>query len=161
MKDKQFLDWAYKNQSRSSFYISLDWIKDFNGTQFYKDMSIVKDATNMYFAPQFPPCDVYINEKTQDIKFLFALAGYKNDVDITFEDDYLILSMEKEDLEKNDEWLSLKKGISTKKFISRYFIPSAKYNFDKVEAEYSEGMLEVFIPLKEEAKPKRIKVRRS
>lgn len=167
----KFLNWVEKDPIRTSFYDAINWLD----TSIYPltvgdigtiDLSVPdltywtsQTSSNLYYAPNYPPCDVYINENTQDMRFLFALSGYEKDPKITFEDDYMIVEMEKESLEKEDKWLSLTKGISTKAFKSKYYLPSKKYNYEEAKATWTkEGLLEIIVPSKEEAKPKSLTV---
>lgn len=118
--------------------------------------NFLKDFSTETCYPSFPPYDLYINEESKDLTFEFAIAGYnKDNINISFEDDMMIISVN-----KIDENLSSKKGERKRKgikksaFSAKYAIPQSKYNFDKAKADYKDGILEVFIPAKEEAKPK-------
>lgn len=118
--------------------------------------NFLKDFSTETYYPSFPPYDLFIDEESKDLTFEFAIAGYNKDkIHISFDDDMMVL-----DVEKAEENTSTKKGIRKRKgikksaFSAKYAIPQSKYNFDKAKADYKDGILEVFIPAKEEVKPK-------
>lgn len=103
----------------------------------------------------FPPCDIQTNSKTKDLKFTWALAGFKKeDVRITFEDDELILRISKETVREQNDWVYVKKGIKTSVDQDyHYFVPTEKFDISKVRGSWNDGLLEVVIPLRTERKP--------
>lgn len=108
---------------------------------------------------KFPPCNIYVDEKSLDLEFEFALAGFSLDeIEMSFEDDYLFLKVnpKKEESEKKRE--TLQHGISRRSSTSKYYIPFSKYDTDKVSAKFENGVLKVLIPAKEERKPKLIRI---
>jgi HSP20 family molecular chaperone IbpA len=104
----------------------------------------------------FPPCNYYADEDGT-LHFEFAVAGYADDeVDLKFEDDHLVLSLNPKEEEKKDKWFQ--KGIKVSKGITKAFVPFNKFDVSKVEASLEKGMLKVSIPVKEEAKPVSVKI---
>jgi len=109
--------------------------------------------------PTFPPYDVIIDEETKDITFRFAVAGYdKEEVEIEFENDALKLTLPSVKTEMEGKLKVLHKGIKTSSSVTKYAIPQSKYNVDKASASLSNGILTIFIPAKEDLKPKRLKL---
>jgi len=112
-----------------------------------------------YPAPSFPPVDTLVNKETKDLTFRLALAGYtKDEVKLTFEGDYLVLNLTKKEEEKDDKVSILRKGIRKESGTWRLAVPSTKYETSKVSASFTDGILTVTVPAKEEQKPKAIEI---
>lgn len=103
----------------------------------------------------FPPCDIQTNSKTKDLKFTWALAGFKKeDVKVSFEDDELVLRVANGKEKDQNDWVYVKKGI--KASIDQdyhYFVPTEKFDISQAKASWNDGLLEVLIPLRAERKP--------
>lgn len=175
MINKRFSNWVSKDPIREDFYSTIGWIGNNTFTTdnctvtlpYYPDPinNIVTDiidsvASDFYPADNYPPVNVKLHPKTGDVQFEFALAGLIMDnLEILFEDDSLTLDYSKED-NKEDEYSYLKKGIKDKSFKASYYLPSKKYDADSIEAQYKEGILTVSVQVKEEAKPKKITIKK-
>ena len=108
--------------------------------------------------PSTPPVDIYRDKDSGDLHYRFAIAGYTEEqVDVSFEDDYLLLTLdkpgEKEEELRSKEYLS--RGIKYGKVENKYFVGS-KFDPKKIKATLKEGILEVTIPLKEDSKPQKV-----
>ena len=113
-----------------------------------------------YSIPQFPPADIEFDKETKDMYFTFALAGYKpEEIDVKFEENYLVLSSEIITEKKDESKAFYKKGIKKTSFSVKYAVPVTKYNTEETEASFSDGLLKIKIPAKEEIKPKQIKIK--
>lgn len=113
-----------------------------------------------YSTPQFPPVDIEFDKETKDMYFTFALAGYQPDeIDVKFEEDYLVLSSEIITKEKEDDKVFYKKGIKKTSFSVKYAVPVTKYDTDNTEASFADGLLKIKIPAREEIKPKQIEIK--
>lgn len=113
-----------------------------------------------YSTPQFPPADIEFDRETKDMYFTFALAGYKpEEIDVKFEENYLVLSSEIITEKKDESKAFYKKGIKKTSFSVKYAVPVTKYNTEETEASFSDGLLKIKIPAKEEIKPKQIKIK--
>jgi HSP20 family protein len=104
-----------------------------------------------------PACDIY--EDGEEIVVRAELAGVQAaDVEIRFENGVLTLKgerkLEKEDRRDNYHRLELSYGTFT-----RAFSMPATIDAEKMRAEAKMGVLEVHLPKKPEAKPKRIQVK--
>lgn len=120
-----------------------------------------------YSVPSFPPLKVIQREKK--VTFKFYLAGYsKEDLSISFGKDYLILSTtDAFEKRKEAETCSLlerksksKILVDTTKNISfsyKYFIPEDKFDFDAVQAELVDGILEIVVPAREQKIENKVK----
>ena len=82
----------------------------------------------------------------------------KDDVKITFENNYLTISGEKKSKKDVKEENFHHSERSYGKFSRTIAIP-AGVMLDKIEAEYEQGVLSIKIPKAEEAKPKQIEVK--
>jgi HSP20 family molecular chaperone IbpA len=129
---------------------------------FDRDLSTMCSCSSITFADgsslyenKFPPMNLGIKPETKDLTFEFALVGYKEkEISVSFDEDYLCLTLSPEDME--DKRTFIKHGIRSSRTEAKYFVPSAKYDVDKSMAELKDGLLSVFIPAKEEIKPKKI-----
>lgn len=102
---------------------------------------------------------VDVEETDQDFLITAEIPGMrKEDIKITFENNYLTLSGEKKSKkdhkEENFHHLERRYG----KFSRTLAIPVGVM-LDKIEAQYEHGILSIKIPKAEEAKPKQIEVK--
>lgn len=128
---------------------------------FFNAFVNVKDSFNKiskdFISSNFPPCDIY---QSQDESFLFyemAVAGYpRENIKVSYKDDYLTVSLTAP--KKDEEFLYAQKGIKHKDSETSYFVPSKKYDVQKMEVALREGILLIKIPLKEESKKMEIEI---
>lgn len=100
------------------------------------------------------PVDIY--ESSVGLHFEIACTGLtKEDVTINVEGDILKVSYEKKD---EDRTKYIHKGIRRSSFNLGYKI-SSKFNLGKAEAEMENGLLKIYIPFAEEAKPKTLVIK--
>jgi len=101
------------------------------------------------------PLNIYYDEA--GLYFEVACTGLtKNDVKLDIEDDILKISYD-----KHEELLhpgTIHRGLSKKSFNLGYKI-SSKYDLSKADGKLENGLLEIFIPITEKAKPKTIKIK--
>ncbi len=118
----------------------------------------VERNKSKYSVPSFPPCNVIIGDDGS-MNFEFALVGYsKEDLGIDYKNNSLILYTTKE-FEKKEEPTTnyLVKGIKTPSFNYAYLVPEAKFDIQKLEAVFNNGMLKINIPMKkQQEKPKTV-----
>jgi len=102
---------------------------------------------------RFPPYNIYIEEDGSQV-FEFAVAGWKDsDISIKYENDHLILTMEKSDKEEQSNRKYLARTIREGKTVGKYYVPASKFDTSKTRASLADGILRVSIPMREEAKP--------
>jgi len=104
-----------------------------------------------------PPVDVYQNGE-HEIVLKAELPDMTRDaIDITVEDDTLTIKGEKKfaDDIKEEQFHRIERRYGT---FSRSFSLPQTVDATKVSAEYKQGVLTVRLPLREEAKPRQIKV---
>lgn len=101
------------------------------------------------------PLNIYYDEA--GLYFEVACTGLtKNDVKLDIEDDILKISYD-----KPEELLhpgTIHRSLSKKSFNLGYKI-SSKYDLSKADGKLENGLLEIFIPITEKAKPKTIKIK--
>ena len=105
---------------------------------------------------QSHPLNIFFND--EGLNFEVACTGLtKSDVILDIEGDTLKISYKKPEDEKFHEG-TIHQGLSKKSFDLRYKI-APKFNLSKTDAALENGLLEIFIPLAEEAKSKSIKIK--
>jgi HSP20 family protein len=106
-------------------------------------------------AKQPHPLNIFYDET--GLFFEIACTGLtKEDVNVNIEEDVLKISYEKESGELHPG--TIHRGLAKRAFNLGYKI-SSKFNLRKVEAKLENGLLEIFIPISEDAKPKAIKIK--
>lgn len=95
---------------------------------------------------------VNIKENGKEFHIELAAPGFtKGDFKISVEDNILTISAEKEEEKKEENERYTRKEFSFNSF-SRSFTLPGTVNADKVDAKYTDGILNLSIPKKEEAK---------
>lgn len=114
------------------------------------------------FAPALnskQPHPVNIGHDDAGLHFEVACTGLtKKDVDINIEGDIIKISYNKPKQEEPINSGTIYHGLSKKSFNLGYKI-APKFDLNNVEAKLENGLLEIFIPIAEEAKPKTIKIK--
>ena len=104
----------------------------------------------------FPAVDVYEDKDTLQVKA--ELAGLnKEDIEISLQDGYLVLSGERKQEEKQDNNEVYRSERWVGRFHRTISLP-CRVEADKIKATYNEGVLTVTLPKAEEAKPKQIPI---
>ena len=102
------------------------------------------------------PVNIFYDDK--GLHFEVACTGLtKKDVDIDIEGDVLKISYKKPEDEMFHEG-TIYNGLSKKSFDLGYKI-APKFDLSITEAEMANGLLEITVPLAEDAKPKSIKIK--
>ncbi|NJN25908.1 MAG: Hsp20/alpha crystallin family protein [Cyclobacteriaceae bacterium] len=101
---------------------------------------------------------VNIKEDEDNFELEVAVPGLKKeDFKIELENDVLVISSEKEveNEHKSDQYK--RKEFSYSTFKRTFSLPENKVDGDKVKAKYTDGVLYVTLPKREEAKPKPVR----
>jgi len=102
------------------------------------------------------PVNIFYDDK--GLHFEVACTGLtKKEVDINIEGDILKISYKKPETEEFHEG-TIYNGLSKKSFNLGYKI-APKFDLSTTEAELVNGLLTIFVPLAEDAKPKSIKIK--
>ena len=102
------------------------------------------------------PVNIFYDDK--GLHFEVACTGLtKKEVGINIEGDILKISYKKPENEEFHEG-TIYNGLSKKSFNLGYKI-APKFDLSGATAELANGLLEIFIPIAEEAKPKSIKIK--
>ena len=100
------------------------------------------------------PVDIY--EANDGLNIDIACVGLtKKDIDITIEEDILKVEYKKENLEDQDY---IHRNIAKRAFNLGWRI-SRRFDLSKLEAKLENGLLHLFIPLTEAAKPKQVTIK--
>ena len=105
---------------------------------------------------QSHPLNIFFDD--EGLHFEVACTGLtKKDVILDIEGDILKIGYKKPD-EADFHEGTIHRGLSKKSFDLRYKI-APKFDLSKTDAVLENGLLDIFIPLAEEAKPKSIKIK--
>lgn len=127
---------------------------DYPGTE-----PIPTNEFKCFYSNNFPPTNINIVKETKDLIIQMALAGYtKDEIGISFEDDKLILTLENK-FEIGTSIQSVYQGIKHSNYKGSYPVPMSKYDVEKATADFNNGILEVYIPMKEESKPRKLEIK--
>lgn len=103
-----------------------------------------------------PVNSIYVN-RNGDWKIKIAVTGFKKeDVQIDVEDNVITISASHKE-EKDNEWQPIHNRLKTASFKRAFRVP-ARLAADKLIASCADGMLTLIVPLKEEAKKKKIEI---
>ena len=95
---------------------------------------------------------VNVKENSKEFNIELAAPGFsKSDFKINVENNVLSISAEKEEEKKEEGERFTRKEFSYNSFSRSFTLPQI-VNADKIDAKYSEGILKLLIPKKEEAK---------
>ena len=102
------------------------------------------------------PLDIFYDD--EGLHFEVACTGLtKKDIQIEIDGDLLNISHAKSN-EEHDYAGYIYKGLSNKSFNLGYKI-SAKYDLGLLEAELKDGLLKLYVPIRESLKPKTVKIK--
>lgn len=100
---------------------------------------------------------VNIKENTESFIVELAAPGLnKEDFKLHVEDNFLTISAEKKSENEQNEQSYTRKEFSFTSFKRSFTLPKT-VDSDKIEASYTNGILNIHIPKKEEAKPKPVR----
>jgi HSP20 family protein len=104
-----------------------------------------------------PPVDIY--EDAEGVTLKVEVPGFAaNDIDLRIENNTLTLKGERK-LEKEDKKENYRRVERSYGAFSRSFSLPPTVDSEKIQAESKNGVLTVFLPRKEETKPKQIQVK--
>jgi HSP20 family molecular chaperone IbpA len=132
-----------------------DAFKDgFKKNFFYGPNTNWDENVDFYPAYSFPPANIYITPE-KNMVFEFALSGFdENTINLEFKGDYMILSAKITESNKEpDNAKYFKKRLKFKDIEeNKYYVPESKFNREKVNAVFKNGLLRVTIPPKDDYK---------
>jgi HSP20 family protein len=121
-------------------------------------MTIVRwDPFREFGAAWMPPVDIYSTGEHELVIKAEIPGMNKDDIDITVEKFTLTIKGEKktEETVKDDQFHRVERSYGS---FERSFSLPHTVDANRVEAGYKDGVLTVKLPLREEAKPKQIKI---
>ena len=129
-----------------------------NGNLFPSVLSDFFDADKFFgnkwfereFGQSLPAVNIKENSKEFDIEF--AAPGFnKNDFKVNVVENVLTINAEKEEEKKEENDRFTRKEFSYNSFSRSFTLPQT-VNAEKIDAKYSDGILKLSIPKKEESK---------
>ena len=127
------------------------WVREFD--RLFELSAPCSNLSPILLSNHFPPCNYYA-EDDGTLHFDFAVAGYAADeIDLKFEDDFLILTLEPKEEKEDEGFQWFQKAIRRSESVTKARVPFAKYDRTAVGAAIADGLLKVIVPVKEEAKP--------
>lgn len=131
----------------------------FQGAPSFFDDFLTKDvfdwskANNVVKGSSLPA--VNVKEDKDSFEVEVAVPGLdKEDFKIELENDILTISSEKEATKESGEKNYMRREFQYSSFKRTFSLPENAVNGDKVEANYTDGVLHILLPKKEEVKPK-------
>ena len=110
------------------------------------------DTSNTFLNRMLTVPAVNITETKEEYKLSFAIPGMKkDDFDINVDGNMLTVSCEKEESKEEKEHKYTRKEYNYSSF-SRSFSLSEEVSKEKIQANYTDGVLSLHLPKKEEAK---------
>ena len=100
------------------------------------------------------PCDLFTTDEGLGIE-IAAVGLDKNDIKIETAENQIKVIYDKTDEESSVDYIH--RGIARRSFNLGWKI-SPKFNLNRVDAKMDKGLLTIFIPIADEAKPKAIKI---
>ena len=100
------------------------------------------------------PCDLFTDDDGLHIE-IAAVGINKKDIKIETAENQIKVIYDKTDEENSVDYIH--RGIARRSFNLGWKI-SPKFNLNKVKADMDKGLLKIFIPISDEAKPKEIKI---
>lgn len=97
-----------------------------------------------------------VNVKETEDDFLIELAAPgmdKKDFKVNFKNNVLTISSEKEDKSENTDDHYTRREFSYQSFQRSFTVPENAVLGDKISAKYTEGILKVVLPKRDEVKP--------
>ena len=136
----------------------------------FRDMAMLQDRINRLSGDTFrqdddvtrggswiPPVDIYENDKHELVLVAELPDMTRDDIDVTVENSTLTIRGEKKmsgDV-REEQYRRIERNFGA---FSRSFTLPSTVDATKVRAEYKNGVLMIRLPLREEAKPRQVKV---
>ena len=99
----------------------------------------------------FPPVNIHENENSYEVE-LSVPGRSKEDFKISLEQGLLTISFEKKEENKTEGQKTLRREFSYQSF-TRSFNLDETINAENIQAKYENGILNIMLPKKEQAKP--------
>ncbi len=135
---------ALIKRSNTMFPILGDLLDDFFNSDIFNDMPAVQSSIPA------------VNIKETDKSYVIELAApglKKDDFDIALDNNVLTISYQKKDEKKEEEGNYTRREFMFTEFKRSFTLPETA-DIDKIDAKYKDGILEISIEKKEEAKVK-------
>jgi len=112
--------------------------------------------TNMGYGSSLPAVNIKEDENNFEVEV--AVPGMnKDDFKIELENNVLTVSTEKEENTASDESNYKRREFRYTSFSRSFSLPESIVDGEKVKAKYTDGVLHIMLPKREEAKPKPVR----
>lgn len=114
------------------------------------DLAQMMKSPRFNFEDAFPPINLFMNQSENGLFYEIALVGYKKEwLSVEIEGDVLKISADVPEEKEDDGKKYLKRRIKASSFKKSYKI-SEGFDTNKAEVTYEDGLLSIYIPVKEE-----------
>ncbi|MBN1524645.1 MAG: Hsp20/alpha crystallin family protein [Spirochaetales bacterium] len=107
---------------------------------------------NIDFYPlyHYPPANIFLTEDRK-LVFEFAFAGFnEKSISLEFQGDYMVISAEPSVRTEEGGVKYFKHRLKLKEIKNhKYYVPEKKFDREKVDAKFKDGILKVVVPPKE------------
>ena len=127
----------------------------------FADFDQVFKSPRFSFDDSFPPINLYVNQDSNACTYELALTGYKKDwLSVEIDGTTLKISAEVPEVKEDDSKIYKKHRIQAQSFKKLYKIPEG-YDTEKAEVSYCDGLLTIYVPIKEKEtiKSKRLEIK--
>jgi HSP20 family protein len=133
------------------------WKRDPKSQKEKQNMAIIRWSDPLTSAPWAPPVDIFQNDDKEVVLKAELPDMVRDAIDITVENGTLTIKGEKKVASdvKEDQFHRIERRYGA---FSRSFSLPPTVDAARVSAEYKNGVLTVRLPLREDAKPRQIKV---
>jgi len=109
---------------------------------------------------KYPKTDIYLSTEKDNLIFEMSVPGLtKNDIEILYEDEKIIIKSKKAEKSENeietDERKYFIKELKHSSFLRSWHVPTSELDFTtrNIESMLENGILTVIVPIKKEEKP--------
>lgn len=126
----------------------------FNSDSFFNtaisELSQLMKSPRFNFEDAFPPINLYASTTDKYCQYEIALTGYKKEwLEVSIEGTTLTISAKVPEEKEDESKMYLKRRIKAISFTKSYKIPEG-FDTTKAEVTYEDGLLSIYIPIKEE-----------
>lgn len=143
------LDWMMEKVFEAAQKCGKVWKDEFS--DICKEFPFFDDLIDFYPAYSYPPFNSYLDCDNNMI-FEFALAGFQEkDMSLNFQGDYMLFSVKAPKRKEDEPIRYFKRRLRIKDIsVQKYYVPRKRFNQEKVNAVFKNGLLRIVIPAKTE-----------
>jgi HSP20 family molecular chaperone IbpA len=105
----------------------------------------------------YPIASVYIDD-IGNLKYTIAVTDFnKDEIEVLSEGNSLVIIGEKFEREDDKHWRLVEGRVKKAAFKKRFSVP-ARMDLSKIEVTLKNGLLSIFVPISEQAKPQKLSI---